>query len=628
MNRRVMLNNINEEYALFTRRLVVMAVLILIAATALCARLVYLQILQHPLYITLSDKNQLTLVPIEPSRGLIYDRNGILLADNVTVYSLEIIPERVKNLDEMLKTLNTLIPIQPSDIKAFKRQLKQLRRFESVPLRVRLTEEEVARFALNQYRFPGVVIRARLSRHYPLGKSMSHAIGYVGRINQEELKSLNKSNYSASQYIGKTGVEKYYESTLHGTVGYQQVETDANGRMVRILRKIPAIAGNNLYLTIDSQLQHVVEKAFGAETGALVAINPQNGEVLALVSSPGFDPNLFVNGIDHATYQALQNAPDRPLFNRASRGTYPQASTIKPFMGFAILGAGIDAKDSVSDPGWFRLPGSSHVYRDWRKGGHGRVNLNRAIVVSCDTYFYTFGRRIGISTIAEILKDFGFGAPTQIEIPDEARGLVPTPAWKRRVVGTSWYPGDTVITSIGQGFNLATPIQLTHATAILANEGHAYKPHLLRMQQSENGVMLPYEPQPLPKIYYPEEHWTLVKSAMRAVIEGGEGTARGRFGPGAPYQPAGKTGTAQVVRKKSDRDVQTQLPRHFRNHSLFIAFAPVDKPQIAVGVIVEHNTRGYAVNLARYVMDYFFLKKEPTLNKPETQDTYLSDVTD
>lgn len=609
---RITLKNLQQEYELFTQRFVVLSILVVLGAFLLLFRLIQLQVFQHNTYTTLSDQNQLALVPIEPSRGLIYDRNGILLADNTTAYSLELIPERIKNLKTTIEQLRALINIDDDDIKLFYKQLHQLRRFESVPLRMQLNDEEMAQFALNQFRFPGVIIKARLIRHYPYGSSFSHVIGYVGRINPQELEQVDHTNYSASQFIGKVGLEKFYEQRLHGSVGYQQIETDASGRMVRVLKNVPAVSGENLYLTIDAKLQQVAEKLFAEEHGALIAIDPNNGDVLAMVSAPSYDPNLFVKGIDAASYQTLRNAPEKPLYNRAVRGLYAPASTFKPFMALAGLEAGvIDEESKVFDPGWFKLKNSEHIYHDWVIHGHGTVNVIRAITVSCDIFFYELGRKLGISAIDDMMKKFNFGEFTGIEIPEEAKGLIPTPEWKFKRLHTKWYPGDTVITSIGQGFTLVTPLQLASATATIATRGKSYRPHLLRYSENDNSQVKPYELYLRPLVHYSDKTWNLVHQGMQNVVAGAEGTARGHFGQGMPYSTAGKTGTAQVVRKKTTKDVQSQLTKNLRNHSWFIVFAPADHPQIAVAVIVEHNTHGGAATLAREFLDYYFLKKEP-----------------
>ncbi len=608
---RITLKNLQQEYELFSRRLLVLGVLVIVGILVLLIRLVQLQIFQHNTYTTLSDQNQLALVPIEPSRGLIYDRNGVLLADNTTAYSLELIPERIKHLKQTIAQLRELINIDEDDIKLFYKQLRQLRRFESVPLRMQLNDEEMAQFALNQYRFPGVVIKARLIRHYPFGSSFAHVIGYVGRINQEELEQVDRTNYSASQFIGKVGLEKFYEKQLHGVVGYQQVETDASGRMVRVLKNVPPVSGENLYLSIDAKLQQVAEKLFAGEQGALVAIDPNNGEVLAMVSSPGYDPNLFVKGIDAASYQTLRNAPEKPLYNRAVRGLYPPASTFKPFMALAGLESGvIDENSKIYDPGWFQLKNSTHIYHDWQLRGHGTVNVTRAIAVSCDVFFYELGRKLGISPIANMMEKFNFGERTGIEIPEEAKGLIPSAEWKKKRLHTNWYPGDTVITSIGQGFTLVTPLQMASATTALATRGKSYRPHLLRYSVNDSNQVKPYESYLRPLARYTDHHWNLVHQGMRDVVSGPEGTARGHFA-NAAYAAAGKTGTAQVVGKKTAKDIQSQLAKNLRNHSWFIVFAPADHPQIAVAIIVEHNTHGGAASLARQFLDYYFLKKEP-----------------
>ncbi|GAB4391715.1 MAG: penicillin-binding protein 2 [Gammaproteobacteria bacterium] len=577
---------------------------------ALIARLVYLQIYQHKRYTTLSNKNQLSLVPIAPNRGLIYDRNGVLLAENIPAFSLAITPDRVKNVKQLLIELSELFPeISEQDRNLFYKQYKQHRRFEPIPLLVKLTHEQVARFSTNQYRFPGVIVQAHLIRRYPLGDLMAHVLGYVGRINQQELHRVDAINYSATNYIGKLGIEKFYEDLLHGKVGHQQIETDASGHVVRVLKRTQPIPGKNLYLTIDSQLQKTALEAFGGNRGALVAIEPETGEVLALVSSPTYDPNLFINGIDADTFAQLQNSPKQPLYNRAVRGQYPPASTIKPFYALQGLNTyAVTQYTRIYDPGWFKLKNSAHIYRDWLRTGHGWINLSRAIIVSCDTYFYELARRLGINLMNDILAQFGFGTKTHIDIAEEVPGVLPNPEWKMRYRHHRWYKGDTIITGIGQGFMLATPLQLAMATATLAERGQRFRPHVVKQIESADGTInkvLPYLESPV-NIQNPEA-WDIVLHAMRGVITKRYGTGY-RFGQHPPYSVAGKTGTAQVVSNiHHDPQTQRSIPVHLRDHSLFIAFAPYHHPKIAVATIVEHNTEGYAVTVTRKVIDAYLL---------------------
>ncbi|ASQ45798.1 penicillin-binding protein 2 [Legionella clemsonensis] len=593
-------------------RLNLLLILMILLSFILFARLAYLQVSQFKRYQTLSLKNQMNVIPIAPPRGIILDRNGIVLAENIPVYVLEIIPERVKNMTQTLEKLKNLLPsITEEDIDNFHKTRKQNRSFVPIPLKLKLSQEEVAVFASNQYQFPGVNIKARLMRFYPLGEVAAHILGYVGRINVQELRQVDFTNYRATNFIGKSGIEKFYEDILHGEVGYQQVEIDVSGRTVRVLNKKNPVSGEKLYLTIDSRLQQAAFEALKDKRGAVVAINTKNGEILAMVSSPSYNPNIFVNGITAKEYQELVTAHDRPLYNRAVRGLYPPASTIKPFMGLAGLEKGaVDARYSIYDPGWFRLPGVSHAYRDWKKTGHGIINLKRAITVSCDTYFYQLGHKIGIAAIEDMLVQFGFGQLTHIDLNEEAPGLVPNKHWKLQNKGVSWYPGDTVITSIGQGFMLATPLQLANATASLSQKGKRFRPHLLQKAvQSDDGKIEEYKIlEEYPMHLKDDNYWTTVAEGMLAVITSNEGTGY-RFGRTAPYSVAAKTGTAQVFGgRQYDKVRYEEIPEYLRDNSLFIAFAPYEEPEIALAVVVENDFA--ASNVARKVLDaYFELKK-------------------
>lgn len=535
------------------------------------------------------------------------------MAENIPVYVLEIIPERIKNIDQTLQKLKILLPsITDDDIESFKRARTQNRSFIPIPLKLKLSQEEVAIFASNQYQFTGVSIKARLMRFYPLGEITAHFLGYVGRINIQDLQQVNNVNYQATNFIGKTGIEKFYEDLLHGQVGYQQVETDVSGRTIRTLSKQNPISGEKLYLTIDSRLQQVVYQAMKDKRGAVVAINAHNGEILALLSSPSYDPNLFVNGISSVNYQKLTDAHEKPLYNRAVRGLYPPASTIKPFIALAGLDKGVvDTQFHVFDPGWFKLPNSTHAYRDWKKTGHGIVNLTRAITVSCDTYFYHLGQKLGISAIEELLHKFGFGQLTHVDLHEEAPGNLPNPVWKRSTKGVSWYPGDTIITSIGQGFMLASPLQLASATATLSQKGKRFRPHLLKKSiQSDKEEIHHYQLIEEKSVMVKDEnYWTIIAEAMHSVITQNEGTGF-RFGRNAPYSVAAKTGTAQVFSgRQYDKKRYEEIPEFLRDHSLFIAFAPIGNPEIAIAVMVENDF--IASNVARKLLDaYFDLQKD------------------
>lgn len=609
MSNRLTIKNAHAERQLFGKRVIVIGIGIALLAIALFSRLAYLQIYQQSVYTTLARQNLLNLLPAEPNRGLIYDRNGTLLAENHPVFNLVVTASRVPNLKATLAALQKIIPISNDDLQQFNKQLNLQRRFAPLVLHSKLKEEEVARFSVQQYRFPGVSIQAQMIRHYPLGATFSQVLGYVGRINADELQEVDSSNYSATNFIGKTGVEKYYESTLHGTVGFQQAEMDATGKLVRIVNYTPPIPGESLYLTLNSKLQAAIEKILGDKMGAVVAIDPRNGDILALVSNPSYDPNLFVTGISKNDYQHLTTAPGQPLYNRALHGRYPPGSTIKPFLGLAGLATGIvNADASTSCPGWFKLKTSSHIYHDWQRKGHGTVNLARAIRVSCDTYFYNLSVKLGIERMSDVLKQFGFGQLTGIDLDNESTGIVPCPEWKKRVHNRSWYPGDTLITGIGQGFMLATPLQLATATATLANRGQRIQPHILLKSKAPDGSIKIMQPTTLPPVVLDDKMWDLVLNAMQGVTQSPEGTAYAYF-HGAPYTVAAKTGTAQVFSlKKNQKDKANLLPEKLRDNSLFIAYAPVDTPRIAIAVMLQHSSIP-ASSIAREVLDAYLVKK-------------------
>jgi penicillin-binding protein 2 len=617
MHRRTPIKNHTQEIQLISQRCIVMLLVMLVLVVLLIFRLGYLQLSKHALYNTLSNKNSLDLIPIEPTRGLIYDRNGVLLAENIPVFSLDVIPFKVANFPKALADIGKIIPLTDTDIAQFQRQLKQHRRFDEIPLKLRLSEAEVAKFAENIYRFPGFLIKARLIRHYPFNASLSHTLGYVGRINSDELSDIDTTNYSATNYIGKLGIEKFYEEELHGTVGYEQVENDASGEPVRILNQITPTPGKNLYLTLDSQLQIAAEKALNGMRGAVVVIEPATGAILAMVSEPSYDPNAFVSGISTQDFEVLQNSADRPLYNRALRGLYPLASTIKPFIALEGLNSGvISASFSLFDPGWFQLKNTEHLFHDWRHHGHGTVNLLKAITSSCDTYFYDLAAKLGIQRIDHILSEFGFGDLTGIDMEEELPGIIASPEWKRKVKGIAWYQGDTVISGIGQGYMQATPLQLATAVATLGNQGLRYTPHLLMQSQEPGKKSVVQQPVLTNTIKLSDAgYWSTVIDAMQNVINSPTGTGYHHFGR-TSYTVAAKTGTAQVFRKKrneTDEDVndQAKLPEKLRDHSLIVAFAPAQNPTIAVAVVVENSK--LASGVARKIMDYYLLE-EPKLS--------------
>lgn len=608
MQKRIPIKNPQQEIRLIAQRSMLGLMVICSLVFLLLLRLAFLQLYKHDVYITLSTKNWLDLVPVEPTRGLIYDRNGVLLAENIPVFSLDILPYQVTDWQKTLAGLQKIILLSDSDISQFRKQLKQHRRFDEIPLKLRLTEEEVARFTENQYHFPGVMIKARLMRHYPYGASFSHVLGNVGRINLQELNEIDSINYSASHYIGKLGVEKYYEEELHGKVGYEQVENDASGKPIRVLKEIEGIPGKNIYLTIDSNLQFIAEKALGNHRGAIVAIQPATGQVLAMISKPGYDPNLFVLGINQQDYNALKTSAERPLFNRALRGLYPLASTIKPYLALAGLEEEIiNSNTNISDPGWFQIRNTSRRYHDSSPYGHGSVNLNKAILASCDIYFYQLALKMGIHRMDDILTQFGFGALTGIDLDEELTGVVASPEWKQKVKGAHWYEGDTVISGIGQGFMQATPLQIASAAATLANRGQRFMPYLLLGEHTPGSPYVAQSPIPLEPITLKNKNnWDLVINAMQNVVMSPQGTAR-HFGRKHPYTIAAKTGTAQVVSRRNPNEednIQEDLPEKLRDHHLFIAFAPIANPKIAVAIVTENSNA--AVEAARVIFDYYF----------------------
>jgi penicillin-binding protein 2 len=604
----------HSELRLHHFRLSLLVALLIMLSLLLVLRLAYLQFSQYKRYATLSLKNQMSILPVAPPRGVIVDKNGVILADNIPVYALEIVPDRVNSLKDTLQGLKNLLPsVSDDDIDNFYHEQKQNRSYDSIPFKIKLSQEEVAIFASHQYQFPGVSIKARLMRYYPLGEITAHVLGYVGRINEQELQEYNSSNYRATQFVGKSGIEKYYEDILHGQVGYQQVETDVSGRTLRILSKQSPISGSKLYLSLDARLQEKAHEALKDKRGAIVVMSTHHGDVLAMASSPSYDPNLFVNGISTKDYQQLVNATNRPLYNRAVRGLYPPASTVKPFMAIAGLEKGVaNTEAKIYDPGWYRLPGIKHAYRDWRRTGHGIINLKRAITVSCDTYFYQLGNKMGISAIEDMLVQFGFGQLTHIDLAEEAPGLIPSPQWKRRSKGVAWYPGDTLITAIGQGFTLASPLQLANATACLSQDGQRFRPHFLAKIEHEHRGSHKYKAlEEYPVRLKNEMYWQIVKEAMQTVITSNEGTAY-RFGRIVPYTVAGKTGTAQVFSgNQYEKKRYSDIPEALRDNSLFIAFAPVDKPEIAVAVVVENDV--VAAHVARLVMDAYFELEHPEI---------------
>jgi penicillin-binding protein 2 len=614
--------DLQSELRRFQLRLGVASAVVLAAFGLLALRFAYLQLVQHDYYRTKAEDNRISVVPLVPNRGLILDRNGVVLARNESQYTLEINPQRVANVEATIGQLATVVEIAPRDRNRFRKLRAEIKGADSLPIKTRLSDEEVARFSANAYRFPGVEIKARLFRSYPLGEVASHVLGYIGRISDRDLERLESdgvaANYKGSDFIGKNGLEASYERELHGVTGSAQVEIDAGGRGIRTLASTPPQPGNNLVLTLDLKLQEIAERAFGKYRGALVAIEPATGGVLALVSKPGYDPNLFVEGIDAASWEALNNDPDKPLNNRAVTGAYPPGSTIKPFMALMALQLGKRSPDyTIADPGFFTLPGVAHRYRDWKVGGHGMVNLHKSIVISCDTYYYGLAAETDVDQMHGFLSQLGFGQPTGLDIEGEKPGLLPSREWKRkrfrRPEEQRWYQGDSVSVGIGQGYSLATPLQLAFATAILANDGVVYRPHLVRhVVDQRGGETRVIEPQPVRTVPLNPKWVSLVKAAMVDVTKPG-GTAA-RAGAGAAYVFAGKTGTAQVIGMKQDEKYdEKKVAERFRDHALFVAFAPATSPKIALGILVENGGHGSsaAAPIARHVLDYYLLGKLP-----------------
>ncbi len=615
-------DTIRESQA-FLNRAIIGGLLVLLAVGALVWRMVQLQVVSHEHFTTLSRENRVKVVPLPPTRGLIYDRKGVLLAQNRPAYSLEITPEQAGDLNDTLAGLGQIIEISEEDLERFWKLRKRKRRFDSVPIRVNLTQEETAQFAVHRHRFPGVDIKTQLLRHYPHDLKTTHVLGYVGRVSQRDLEQIDVSNYAGTSHIGKNGVEKSYESALHGSVGFEQVEVNAAGRKVRTLEQTPPAPGVDIHLHLDIELQQVAMDAFGDNNGAAVAINPKNGGVLAFVSQPGYDPNLFVEGISTKNYQALQQDDARPLYNRALRGQYPPGSTVKPFMGLAGLETGVIQYDSsVYCPGFFRLPGNAHRYRDWKKTGHGSMDVENAIVQSCDVFFYKLAYDVGVDRLHTFLSQFGFGGQTGIDLVGESTGLLPSREWKRRARNQPWYPGETLIMGIGQGYFLTTPLQLAAATAAIANNGTFYTPHVVdHLRSRDTGEIAPIPPSahqiPIKQL----QNWIDVHTGMANVVEGRRGTAK-RI-RNEKYRIAGKTGTAQVFTVAQDEEYdEEELEKKLRDHALFIAYAPIDDPQIAVAVVVENGGHGgsVAAPIARAIMDAYLLPPEERAPLPQPEE--------
>ena len=614
-----------RELYFFQLRIGIAGIFVLAAFSLLLVRLVYLQVLQYDYYRTKAEDNRISIVPIMPNRGLILDRSGTVLARNYSAYTLEIFPGKVADLEKTIDELAAIIEIRASDRTRFKRLRIEAKGADSLPIRTRLSDEEVAKFAVNRYRFPGVDIQARLFRQYPLNELASHLVGYIGRINERDVQHIEDAdltaNYKGTDHIGKTGLEQSYESELHGITGYEQVEVDSGGRGVRTLSRTSPTSGNNLVLTLDIRLQEVAEQAFGENRGALVAIEPATGGILAFVSKPGFDPNLFVDGIDPASWELLNTSPDRPMVNRALAGTYPPGSTFKPYLALGALELGKRTpQQTIHDPGFFQF--GNHRFRDDKVGGHGTVDMYKSIVVSCDTYYYVLGNDLGIDNIARIIGQFGFGAKTGIDVEGEATGVLPSQEWKRKRFRKpeqqKWYAGETISIAIGQGYNAYTPLQMAQAMAAIANNGVIYRPHLVNyIENIRSGERALVEPKVARDLKLKPEHIEFIKRALAGVNV--EGTGARAFAK-AEYTSAGKTGTAQVVAlKQNEKYDEKRVAERHRDHALFIAFAPLESPKIALAVVVENAGFGAraAAPVARQVLDYYLLGKR--IDKPAAE---------
>ncbi len=613
MPRRLNIKDHIRETNLFNTRTVVVVFIVICLMIILVVRMLYLQVSRHQDLQTQSNQNRIKVIPIAPNRGLIYDRNGVILAENRPLFSLEIIPEKINDIDKTLTEIQAILPIiTDDDIKLFKKSAKHQRRFKKLTLKAGLSETDRAIFAVNQHRFPGVSSEAGLFRYYPFGEIMVHALGYVGRINERELASIDNNNYRATRHIGKVGLEKFYENRLHGVIGYQEVETDATGKVLRVLKRKDPIPGEDLKLHLDSRLQLEATRLLAGKRGVVIAIDPQTGAVLSLVSTPAYDPNEFVGGISSIAYKKLLNSRDRPLFNRALRGQYSPGSTIKPMLGLLALEKGIiTSATKLWDKGYFQLEGKQRHYRDWEIKGHGWVNITRAIIKSCDTFFYELALKLGIDEIYDGMRSFGFGQTTKIDIGEEVPALLPSRGWKRADRNLPWYPGETVIIGIGQGYWNVTPLQLASAVGTMANGGVR---HNLSLADSIGfrANMQPIEEAKPPEQLFPFEakNMKLIRNAMRGVNAPG-GTAYSAFRT-AHFTSAGKSGTVQLIGTAQDEEYdETTIAKEHRDNALFIAFAPFKKPQIAVAVVAE-NQGGGSTNagpIARKVMEFYLIQE-------------------
>jgi penicillin-binding protein 2 len=617
MSQPIRLKDHEKDSRLVRGRVVVGAIVVVVLICVLLARLYFLQVVQYEYHSTLSENNRVHVQPIPPTRGLIFDRNGVVIADNRPSFSLTMTRERSGDWQQVLDVIVEVLELTPEDRALFEKRTKQGRRpFEPVPILFELNEEQIARIAVNQFRLPGVEVVAQLVRHYPQGAHFAHSVGYMGRINEKELKTLDPVNYSGTHHIGKTGIERFYEAELHGQVGYEEVETNARGRVLRVLKRTDPIPGKDIVLSLDIKLQEAAEEALAGRRGAVVALDPMTGEVLAMVSQPSFDPNLFVTGISFKAYAELRDSIDRPLFNRILRGLYPPGSTIKPAVAIAGLDSGvISATSRVYDPGYYQLPNYDHKYRNWNRTGDGYVDLDTAIMRSNDTYFYDLAHKLGIDRLSTYMNQFGIGKKVSLDMFEESAGLMPSREWKRATRRQAWFPGETLILGIGQGYMQSTPLQLAQATALIASKGKWIRPHLAKTIEG----VAPVDPDPMPDIVLRDpSNWAKVNHGMQQVVHGARGTAR-VAGVGAQYLIAGKSGTAQVVAiKQGEKYDRSKVQERHRDHALFVGFAPANNPQITVSVMIENGEAGSRVAspVVRKVMDAWLLDADGKL-KPE-----------
>jgi penicillin-binding protein 2 len=611
----------SSESNLFTRRAFFAFIFVIVLILVLLSNLYHLQVEKHETYQTRSNDNRISVRPISPNRGLIFDRNGILLAENRPTYSLDVLTEKSGKPDKWLKRLAELLVLDDDLQKEFSKKLKRRSRFKSLTLKNNLSEQEVAKFSVNQHKFPGISIEARLTRFYPYGEALTHALGYVGKISKKELASIdqagNSANYAGSYDIGKQGLERYYENELHGTVGYREVEINSRGRILRTLKIDAPIPGNDLILSLDIDLQKTAQAALIGRRGAVVVLNAKDGGILALYSNPSYDPNLFVHGISNKDYRPLITSLDRPLINRATQGRYPPASTVKPF--FALLGLedGLVTQDTIiNDPGFYRIPKVKRKWRDWKKWGHGKVDLSISIAQSCDIYYYDLAYKLGIDKISDFMGKFGFGERTGIDIHEETGANMPSRGWKRGQYNQPWYAGDTISVGIGQGYWTATPLQLAFATATIANKGIVRPPHFVMQQRlqkaNQNDIVNTEDPDRPPIVLTDDKHWQMVLNAMQKTVTSVRGTAHKIFKT-AKYDVAGKTGTAQVIGMKEDEEYdEKKISERNRDNAMFIGYAPFDDPQIVIAIALENAGHGgsEAGPVARKIMDKYFNKKD------------------